>query len=125
MITAAAIAAGGLGALARYGLAGVVQRRTGSTHPWGTAAVNLAGAALLGMLMALHATGRSSQAAVEVLGTGFAGGFTTFSTWMVESVRLTQPPTVRQLSAAAVNVAGMLAAGVAAVAATSWLIGLV
>lgn len=121
MILVAAIAAGGLGALARYGLAGLVHRRTGSTHPWGTAAVNLAGAVLLGILLALHATGRISQPALEILGTGFVGGFTTFSTWMVESVRLIQPPTPRQLSAAAINVAGMLAAGIAAIAATSWL----
>lgn len=122
MITAAAIVAGGLGALARYGLAGIVQRRTQSNHPWGTAVVNITGAALLGTLIALHASGHASNITVTIAGTGFAGGFTTFSTWMVESVRLAEPPTQRQLLLAGVNVAGIWAVGVAAIAATSWLI---
>ncbi|MDP9022644.1 MAG: CrcB family protein [Actinomycetota bacterium] len=122
MITTAAIIAGGLGALARYGLTGIVQRRTGSSQPWGTAVVNITGAALLGMLITLHAAHRLPEAVLTVAGTGFAGGFTTFSTWMVESVRLTEPPTPRQLRAAAVNLAGMFAAGIAAVATTSWLL---
>lgn len=122
MITALAIIAGGFGALARYGLAGAVQRHTGSSHPWGTAVVNVTGAALLGVLAALHATGRASEVMMTVVGIGFAGGFTTFSTWMVESVRLAEPGNPRQLIAAAVNVVGMLAVGIAAVAATGWLI---
>lgn len=124
MITVLAVVAGGFGALARYGLAGAVQRRTGPSSPWGTAVVNVTGAALLGVLFALHATGRASEVVVTVLGIGFAGGFTTFSTWMVESVRLAEPGNPRQLIAAAVNVVGMLAVGIAAVAATGWLIRL-
>lgn len=122
MITTLAIVAGGLGALARYSLAGIVQRRVQSNHPWGTAVVNLTGAALLGVLIALHATGNASHATVTIAGTGFAGGFTTFSTWMVESVRLTEPPTPRQLLPASMNIAGLFAVGVAAVAATDGLI---
>lgn len=122
MITITAIAAGGLGALARYSLAGIIQRRARSNHPWGTAVVNITGAALLGTLIALHATGHASNATVTIAGTGFLGGFTTFSTWMVESVQLTEPPTPRHLLLAGVNIAGMFTVGVAAIAATNWLI---
>lgn len=118
-MTAVAILAGGLGALARYALGGFVQHRTTSPHPWGTATVNLAGAALLGALVGLRAAGHISDTVLLVGGTGFAGGFTTFSTWMVESVRLAGPGTPRALLAAAVNVVGMLAVGIVVAAATS------
>lgn len=74
MITALAIVAAGFGALARYGLAGAVQRHTGSSHPWGTAVVNVTGAALLGVLLALHATGRASETVVTVVGIGSRAG---------------------------------------------------
>lgn len=124
MITTAAIVAGGLGALARYSLAGIVQRHVRSNHPWGTAVVNVTGAAVLGTLIALHASGHASNATVTIAGTGFAGGFTTFSTWMVESVRLAEPPTSRQLLLAGMNVVGMFAVGVTAIATTSWLINI-
>lgn len=123
MTTAVAILAGGVGALLRYGVAGVVQRRTGSTWPWGTAVVNVIGAVALGVLVALHATGRTSEAVLVVAGTGFVGGFTTFSTWMVETVRIAEPGTTRQLWAAVLNVVGPLAVGVVAAATTGWLLG--
>ncbi|MGW0230546.1 fluoride efflux transporter CrcB [Actinopolymorpha singaporensis] len=84
--TTAAIAAGGaLGALSRYGLTVLVPDGPGS-FPWGTFFVNIAGCALIGVLMALllevwvaHRLWR------PFLGIGFLGGFTTFSTYAVQT----------------------------------------
>ena len=45
--------AGGVGALARYGLAGLVQRTTNGEFPWGTAVVNVTGCLLFGALWAV------------------------------------------------------------------------
>ncbi len=81
-------AAGSLGAAVRYGVSGVVQRHTGSHMPVGTAEVNLLGAFVLGLIIG---TGSSSPTAIAII--GFTGGFTTFSTWMVETVRLGLLPT--------------------------------
>jgi fluoride exporter len=108
--------ASGIGALARYELAGAVQRRAGGTRPWGTAAVNVSGALLLGLLVGLHASARLSDAVFAVAGAGFCGGFTTFSTWMVESVRLGEEGGASGLVAVAVNLGAMFAAGLAVVA---------
>lgn len=75
---------GALGAVARYRVDAVVSGRLASDFPYGTLAVNLSGSLALGVLVGAsvsHGTGL-------VLGTGFLGGYTTFSTWMVESVRL-------------------------------------
>ncbi|GMR02354.1 MAG: fluoride efflux transporter CrcB [Acidimicrobiia bacterium] len=80
--------AGSVGALARYGVSGVAQRRTGSQMPIGTAVVNVVGAFVLGLVFGV---GSSSSISIAVV--GFTGGFTTFSTWMVETVRLGLLPT--------------------------------
>lgn len=121
MTAALLLLAGGLGGLARYGLAGAVQRRVASTRPWGTAAVNLLGAAALGFLLGLDAGGRLGGTVVAILGTGFLGGFTTFSTWMVESVHLVEEAGSAGVRAGLVNLAGMTAAGIAAAIAGVWL----
>lgn len=117
MITAWAIVAGGLGALARYELAGIVQTRSGSTFPWGTAAVNLLGAAALGVLVGLAADGVVGTDEVRIAGAGFLGAFTTFSTWMVESLELGRRDVRSAARDLGLNVGGMLVAGVAAVGA--------
>lgn len=115
--------AGGLGGLARYGLAGAVQRRAATARPWGTAAVNLSGAATLGLVAGLHSGGTVGDTVLRVVGVGFLGGFTTFSSWMVESVRLAEEAGRAGVVAGLVNLAGMTAAGVAAVAASRWVVG--
>ena len=63
---------GALGAVARFRVDSAVSARFPSDFPVGTLVVNLTGAFALGVL----------------LGAGFMGGYTTFSTWMVESERL-------------------------------------
>jgi len=117
VIVFAVLVTSGLGAVARYALAGIVQRRSGSTLPWGTAAVNVSGALLLGVATGLHATGRIDGDVIVVVGAGFLGGFTTFSTWMVESVLLGEEGVHAGLVAAAANFVVMLVAGVAGAAA--------
>ena len=74
---------GAVGALARVLLDGVVSARAGSIFPWGTLVVNLTGAFVLGFV-----TGKLSGTVLILVGTGLLGGYTTFSTWMLESHRL-------------------------------------
>lgn len=76
--------AGGAGALARFELGTWVGARTGGTFPTGTLAVNVLGSFLAGAAWALDLEGTTAR----VMSVGFLGGFTTFSTWMVESGRL-------------------------------------
>ena len=75
---------GAAGAYARFSLAAAVTARLPGDFPWGTFVVNLTGGFVLG---ALNGAGVTDDA-LFVLGTGFLGGYTTFSTWMVETQRL-------------------------------------
>ncbi len=81
----AAVGAGGaVGALGRVGLEQAWPSAAGS-WPWATFAVNIAGAFLLGCLMAtLRRHGPTSIPTYRLLGTGFCGAFTTFSTMQIE-----------------------------------------
>ena len=79
----AAIAAGGaLGALARYGITLAVPART---FPWAIFSVNVSGCLLIGALMVL-VTHRFPEAKLlrPFAGVGFLGGFTTFSTYVLD-----------------------------------------
>jgi CrcB protein len=75
---------GACGAYARFYVGAVVTARRPSDFPFGTFVVNLTGGFALGMLTGLSVEGE----ALLVLGTGLLGGYTTFSTWMVEAQRL-------------------------------------
>lgn len=81
--------AGTLGTLARYGLAGLVQRIYGLSFPWGTMAVNLFGCFLAGLLWSIfeHRWTVSDQARLIVF-VGFMGAFTTFSALILETGEL-------------------------------------
>jgi CrcB protein len=105
--------AGSLGALARYGLDGLVSRRTSGAFPWGTFAVNITGAFTLGLVFTL-ATERwgLSPWLRSALTIGFLGAYTTFSTLSFETYRLAED---RALGLAAANMLGSCAAGLAAV----------
>jgi fluoride exporter len=76
--------AGSVGAVARYLLSGAIQKRTRSGLPVGTAVVNLLGALGVGMVLGIDPTPTGWLLAAS----GFTAGFTTFSTWMVETARL-------------------------------------
>jgi fluoride exporter len=77
-------ALGGVGAIARFLLDGAVASRVAGAFPFGTLAVNLSGALVLGVL---HGAGVGGDA-LRLVGIGLLGGYTTFSTWMLESHRL-------------------------------------
>jgi fluoride exporter len=82
MRTAVSIAiAGGAGALARYGIEGVVSRRFPTAFPWGTLVVNITGCFLLGFTFTLLAERLTMapwlRSAVTI---GLLGAYTTFST---------------------------------------------
>ena len=72
---------GGLGAVARVVLGAAVDARADSPFPWGTLAVNVAGAFALGVLAGAGLGGD----AYVLAATGFLGAFTTFSTWVVDA----------------------------------------
>jgi CrcB protein len=95
---------GGAGALARFLLDGAVAARLGRAFPFGTLAVNLSGAFVLGVLVGAE-LGRDAYA---LAGTGFVGAYTTFSTWMLETHRLAEEGRIR---AAAANVGVSLVLG--------------
>jgi len=106
---------GGLGSLLRYAVGGWVQGAAGAAFPWGTLAVNVSGCFAIGVL-ATWLTERSA-AGPELrlfLLVGVLGGYTTFSTFGIETWRLLESAEwVRALA----NAAGSVAAGVAGVLA--------
>ncbi|GAA1928498.1 hypothetical protein GCM10009716_40380 [Streptomyces sodiiphilus] len=85
----AAVAAGGaLGAAARYAAFGLWPHPPGG-FPWATVGVNVAGCALIGVLMVLVGeAGRAHPLVRPFLGTGVLGGFTTFSHYALDIQRL-------------------------------------
>jgi len=111
---AAFVVAGAIGAPVRYLVDGAVGERLGGTFPWGTLIVNATGSLLLGFLTGLalyHAFPRTPRV---VLGTGFCGAYTTFSTFTFETVRLVEDGAVNE---AFRNALGTLVTGAAAAAA--------
>lgn len=101
--------AGGLGAVARLVVDGEIRRRVGDGFPWGTAVINLTGSLLLGLVTGLFLGGLLPEPARVVIGTGFLGGYTTFSTAAVETVRLAEQ---RRYGQALAHGLGQLAAAV-------------
>lgn len=85
-----ALAAGSLaGGFSRYFLAGAVHRFTGAVFPYGTLVVNLTGCFLIGFLSAIAEEKFYLGPGGRILWmTGFCGAFTTFSTFILETVNL-------------------------------------
>jgi fluoride exporter len=106
--TAVAILGGG-GAVLRFLVDGRVTAVTGRTFPFGTLAVNLSGALLLGVLVGATVDGD----AYVLAGTATLGSYTTFSTWMYETQRLVEEGRGRS---GALNLAVSLLLGLGAAA---------
>lgn len=107
------VVAGAVGAPLRYLVDGAVGRRSDGLVPWGILVVNVGGSFLFGLVTGLalhHGLGRTPRI---VIGTGFCGAFTTFSTFTYETVRLLENARRRE---AAVNVGLSLVLGAVAAA---------
>jgi CrcB protein len=80
-----------IGGVARYWCSGFFARLIGETFPWGTVVVNVVGSFIIGFVATLTAPdGRllvSSDARVFVM-VGFCGGFTTFSSFSLQTLTL-------------------------------------
>lgn len=100
---------GGAGSVLRFVVDGAIASRTGRAFPYGTLAVNLSGAVLLGLVTGLAL----SHDRALLAGTAAVGSYTTFSTWMFETQRLGEDRQVQNLAA---NIVVSLVAGIAAAA---------
>lgn len=103
---------GALGAPARFLIDRTVQRRHPSVFPWGTLSVNVLGCLLLGVVGGGVRNGAVPAGLQLLVGTGFCGALTTFSTFGFETVRLLEEGSVLEagLNAVASLVLGVLAA---------------
>ena len=101
------------GAVLRYLVDQGVTRRLGTVFPAGTWAINISGSLVLGLLAGLATHHGLAAGVVAVVGTGICGGYTTFSTFSYETVRLMEEGSGL---VALANLAGSLAAGLAAAA---------
>jgi CrcB protein len=114
MLAVAVALAAGVGSLCRYLFDRSVQRRLETGFPIGTLVVNLSGSFLLGLVTGLASHHGLADNPTTVLSAGFTGGYTTFSTWIWESLALGEAGAI---GAAGVNIVGSLALGIAAAAA--------
>jgi len=103
--------AGALGTLARYGAGVALTTALGTSYPYGTFFVNVAGSFLFGLLAGLPPI--STEWRIILL-TGFLGGFTTFSAFAAENYHLLAE---QRYTAFAVHVLGQNLLGIAAVLA--------
>ena len=114
------VLAGSIGAPTRFLLDAFVQDRTSGVFPWGTFAINMSGSLLLGFLTGLALYHAFPATPRIVIGTGFCGAYTTFSTWTFETMRLLEEGAVREasLNAGMSLLVGMAAAGTGLALAT-------
>ena len=105
--------ASSVGAPVRYLVDRFVASRNRGAFPWGTLVINVTGSLILGVVTGLGLYHGLATAPRLVVGTGFCGGYTTFSTFTFETVRLAE----EGASANALrNALGTLVAGGAAAA---------
>jgi CrcB protein len=109
--------AGGLGALTRFLVDTAVARRNRTGFPLGTIVINVTGSFLLGMVAGWLLTGALGPLGA-IAGTGFLGGYTTFSTASVEGARLLR---AGRGWSTLLHAGGMLVAGLLAAALGLWL----
>lgn len=113
MIVALVLVAGALGSIARFVVDSEVKSRFAPRFPWATVGINISGSFVLGVLAGAVLFASAAPDWQTVLGTGFCGGYTTFSTASVETVRLAQSG---RHGAALGNLLGTLGASVGACA---------
>ena len=84
---------GALGSVSRFWLNGLIAGRFGATFPWGTLAINVSGSLVIGIIGALvipegRMNSPSRQFATQFLMIGVCGGFTTFSSFSLQTLNL-------------------------------------
>jgi fluoride exporter len=106
--------AGFIGAIARYGIDGVIVQKSGGSFPWGTFLINISGSFVLGLLFAVLVEGRVAVAPwIRTASTvGLVGAYTTFSTLTLETFRLVEDGSYILAGA---NAVGSLTLGLVAV----------
>lgn len=114
MMVAWIACAGSAGAVARFVVDGAIRHRRATEFPWATVLINVSGSLLLGFLAGMVLFHGASRGIQLIAGVGFCGGYTTFSTASVETIRLIQR---RRYWAGLSNAIGTLAVTVTAAAA--------
>jgi fluoride exporter len=109
LVWTAVVLIGGAGSVLRFLADGVVSSAAGRDFPFGTMAINISGAVILGLLTGLAL----SHDQALLAGTAAVGSYTTFSTWMLETQRMAEE---RQHGKVIANIAVSLVLGVAAAA---------
>lgn len=108
----------GVGAVCRYVTDQVISHRHDSVFPVGTFTINVVGSFVLGLSTGLAAHHGLSTTAAAVIGSGFCAGFTTFSTWMWETIALAE---IGAALEASINAVASLVVGLAAAGLGLWL----
>lgn len=121
MIALLVALAGGLGSVARFQMDALIARLHNLRMPLGTLTINTVGSLLLGLLTGWLVFKAGFPDWVSIAGTGFCGGYTTFSTASVEGVRLLR---AGRPVAAVVHAGGGLIVGLLAAALGIWLLSL-
>jgi CrcB protein len=118
MILLAVGVGGGIGALLRYFVASAVQSAAWPGYPWGIFVVNITGGLAMGLIVELSALKMQISPEMRAfLTTGILGGYTTFSTFSLDSVLLIERG---QYVSAATYVAGSTVLSILAVFAGMW-----
>ena len=110
--------AGGLGSASRLFLDGIIRSRPRATMPWGTIALNLTGSFLLGLITGFGTSQLLPETVHLIVGAGFLGGYTTFSTASFETIRLLQE---RKWVIGGLNGLGVLVAATAVAGLGLWI----
>jgi CrcB protein len=107
------VIAAAVGAPLRYLVDGAIAERAEGVFPWGTFVVNASGSLVLGVLTGLGLYHAFPKVPKVILGTGFCGAYTTFSTFTYETVELLEEGALNE---AARNAFGTLIVGAGAAA---------
>jgi CrcB protein len=106
------IAGAVIGAPLRYLTDRAVQARHDTVFPWGTFTVNIVGSLILGIVAGAASAGGAPQQVQLLVGTGFCGALTTYSTFSYETLRLVEQ---NAKFFAVANVAASIVAGLGGV----------
>ncbi|MFF0717384.1 fluoride efflux transporter CrcB [Micromonospora sp. NPDC003816] len=107
-----------VGAPLRYLIDRTVQARLGTAFPWGTFTVNLLACVALGLLAGFSTATTVPAALQHLIGTGLCATLSTYSTFSVETIRLTENGATLL---AVANALGSVLAGLAALSLSSHL----